>query len=187
MATIYPTPPLPPAPLPSPTGLTYRLIVTRKKTLSEQQQRLELNHNDKRELHENVHGLVSATVSSHNKEKPDFDMFLRHASWLSKDDTFLLFNGSKEPSNSLSDEGKFLLNCSFEVFCCLGEHLIKKTAGSMDISDLREYANTDPPGGRKMSNVLKSVLRNSDNDALLSDFIERAKSATRIKSFIKQS
>ncbi len=187
MAAIYPTPPPPPAPLSSPSELTYRLIVARKKTLPEQQQRLELSHNNKREFHESVHRLVSATASSHDKDKPDLDMFLRQAPWVSESNAFALFNGPHGPTDSLSHEGKFLLNCSFEVFCCLGEHLIKKTAGSMDISDLREYANTAPPGGRKMSNVLRGILRNGDNDTLLSAFIERAKSTAGIKSFVKQS
>ena len=172
-----------PSPFPLP-GRFPRLIVERKKSLTPEQAQLELEYNSNNKLFKKVDELISATVPSHGEEIPDLDMFLRQ-SGLSKEAMLALFNGSQGPNDSLSEDGKLLMRCGFEVFCCLKEHLIKDTAGSMDISDLYEYAKTEPPGGRKMDNLLKNLLKNGENDKLLKPFIERAKKAIGITSFVR--
>ena len=109
---------------------------------------------------------------------------------LPPEEIYYIYNGTKNVHEPFTPNGIFLAqNCGFETICCLHEHGYKKTLGSMDINDLREYAEGrdflhrttgNPERGSELVHILKDGRYNQE----LAKFIERIKEVLKIKSFV---
>ena len=93
---------------------------------------------------------------------------------LTKEKILYLLNGNS--NKELNAGAQTLVDCSDPIIRCLHEHVIKNTAKSMDLSDLREYIyhaqRIQYPGNIKQ---LESVLKNSTNEKMVMDFTKRLK------------
>ena len=102
-----------------------------------------------------------------------------------------IYNGTRNASEPFTAEGQFLAQyCSNETILCLREHLVKNTAGSMDVKDLREYAVERDKlyrktGRQELESKLVNVVRTNEYDQQLAAFIERIKKVLGIKSFVR--